>query len=876
MSKSSEIYFHNTIICLSRLHNSFDKGPIEAKTISLSCENTQLLQENKDLRFVIEKLEKPNNKEAELLAKPKGTLLIGSSMVKTVTDDFDLENTEVTAMSGGCIQDVSHKLETQMKNKKFENIVFVVGGNDCQSPREVTTILDGFNSLIVKGKSISEHVVVSSVFPRKGGPELQDKIDEVNNKLSNLCENSSCKYINQDCTFKVLDGTRNDVLYKDNVHLNKSGVCKMLSNLGIEFKEKSYAQAVLRGRSSNSLHEHQPSSGNRAWGQKQQHLESRTWRNMKQTSSYRTREQPTCHFCGIPGHMKDQCRHGDYLKCHTCKAYGHKSKYCKNYLVVGNETCADNLIGPSNISRCSNNVNVKNNGLRIASLNVHSLVAKFDEVRDLLFSHKLDILCLNETLLDETVLDKEICIIGYSLIRKDRTGHGGGVAIYFCDYIKLSVCNDLNNVDLELIWCRISPPYHSSFLLCCFYRSPSLPIKTTMECFLDNVSLASSTKQEIIIIGDLNIDCYSKNDKSNYIDIISNLYNMEQLITKPTRVTSSTSSLIDIILTTMSHKHQVSDILKVTLSDHFMIYTDVCYNVKARCKEITCRSFKNFDNQQFLDKLYVALLNLDTSMNLKELWKSFKDIFMSISNKHAPLRTYRIKGNSLPWINQLVIDAIKERDKLHEIAVKQKDEALFKNYRIARNNVTKLIRNEKRNYFNDKINNAHTMSNNELWKSVKMLLGNGGNESVPLELSSDEFNHFFTNIGSEINKTFTSNELYWRGPESIYSFKFNSISEDDLLQLLQKLPSKSNNDVIGLDSKLLNLAAHVICSPLCRIFNLSLKDGIVLEDWKTARVIPIFKGKGSKDDPKNYRPISVISHVAKLLKNVFISNYYPI
>ena len=36
--------------------------------------------------------------------------------------------------------------------------------------------------------------------------------------------------------------------------------------------------------------------------------------------------------------------------------------------------------------------------------------------------------------------------------------------------------------------------------------------------------------------------------------------------------------------------------------------------------------------------------------------------------------------------------------------------------------------------------------------------------------------------------------------------------------------------------------------------------------WKTARVIPIFKGKGSKDDPKNYRPISVISHVAKLFE----------
>ena len=131
-------------------------------------------------------------------------------------------------------------------NKKFKNIVFVVGGNDCQSPREVTTILGDFNSLIVKGKSISEHVLVSSVFPRKGGQQLQEKIDEFNNNLPNLCENSSCKYINQNCTFKVPNSTRNDVLYKDNVHLNKSGVCKMISNLGIEFKEKSYAQAVSR------------------------------------------------------------------------------------------------------------------------------------------------------------------------------------------------------------------------------------------------------------------------------------------------------------------------------------------------------------------------------------------------------------------------------------------------------------------------------------------------------------------------------------------------------------------------------------------------------------------------------------------------------
>ena len=60
-------------------------------------------------------------------------------------------------------------------------------------------------------------------------------------------------------------------------------------------------------------------------------------------------------------------------------------------------------------------------------------------------------MCLNETLLDKTIMDKEICISGYGLIRKDRTRYGGGVAIYYRDYINIDVCPDLCNVNLELM-----------------------------------------------------------------------------------------------------------------------------------------------------------------------------------------------------------------------------------------------------------------------------------------------------------------------------------------------------------------------------------------------------------------------------------------
>ena len=70
-----------------------------------------------------------------------------------------------------------------------------------------------------------------------------------------------------------------------------------------------------------------------------------------------------------------------------------------------------------------------------------------------------------------------------------------------------------------------------------------------------------------------------------------------------------------------------------------------------------------------------------------------------------------------------------------------------------------------------------------------------------------------------------------------------------------------------MDNKLLRLASPIIAPLLCHIFNLSLCNGIVPSDWKLARVTPIYKGQGEITHPGNYRPISVIPTVAKVLEN---------
>ena len=68
--------------------------------------------------------------------------------------------------------------------------------------------------------------------------------------------------------------------------------------------------------------------------------------------------------------------------------------------------------------------------------------------------------------------------------------------------------------------------------------------------------------------------------------------------------------------------------------------------------------------------------------------------------------------------------------------------------------------------------------------------------------------------------------------------------------------SSSSLDVIDMDSKLLKLAAKQIAPSLSYLFNLSLSMGMIPEDFKLARVTPIFKGKG---DPTVMGELSILS-----------------
>ena len=115
----------------------------------------------------------------------------------------------------------------------------------------------------------------------------------------------------------------------------------------------------------------------------------------------------------------------------------------------------------------------KHRGFKIAFLNIASLSKHIDELRLNMQHQYLDILVLNETRLDETFSNSEISIDKYTLVRNDRTRHGGGVAMYIRNSINFNLRNDLHDEALEFLCVEISKPKVKPFLISTWYRPPN-------------------------------------------------------------------------------------------------------------------------------------------------------------------------------------------------------------------------------------------------------------------------------------------------------------------------------------------------------------------------------------------------------------------
>ena len=132
------------------------------------------------------------------------------------------------------------------------------------------------------------------------------------------------------------------------------------------------------------------------------------------------------------------------------------------------------------------------------------------------------------------------------MIRKDRNRFGGGVVVYIREAYSFNERKDLNSDYLEMISCiEICKPRSRPFLISVWYRPPNSEMKL-FDFFEIFLSKCDAESKELIVIGDINCNMIKspKDSSTKKLIFLSALYNLEQLIKEPTRVTSTSSSLM--------------------------------------------------------------------------------------------------------------------------------------------------------------------------------------------------------------------------------------------------------------------------------------------------------------------------------------------
>ena len=446
---------------------------------------------------------------------------------------------------------------------------------------------------------------------------------------------------------------------------------------------------------------------------------------------------------------------------------------------------------------------------------------------------------------------------------------------------------DLIPDGLEAICLEIRKNRSKPFFVITWYRPPNSPVEI-LDKFEILIRNLEAEDKEYQIVGDLNcnlLDVQNNANSRRLMDIMD-VYQLKQIITEPTRITNYSQSLIDVFITNNPHKVNTSGVVRIGISDHYMIYVSTKVSIgKSPPKIVESRSFKNYNKVAFksdlLNMLNSSFIGLELELDPNVMWLKWRNVFTSIAEKHAPLTTRKVRSQHTPWLTSEIKKEMNHRDYLKQKATRTNSRYFYQAYKVARNKTNKIIQKAKSEHFKSIIN-SNINNPKQLWKSVNIIRGKGskttnisslnqGDDTVVGDKNiAETLNSYFVNVGPSLSGDLPESEksyVDYVQYSANTTFTFNDITENDTLKLLHGLKTSKAAGPAKISARLVKDSAEVICQTLTLIFNRSLQQGIFPEDLKTAFVSPIFKD-GDKADCSNYRPISVLSIVAKIFEKI--------
>ncbi|XP_072014916.1 uncharacterized protein [Amphiura filiformis] len=339
----------------------------------------------------------------------------------------------------------------------------------------------------------------------------------------------------------------------------------------------------------------------------------------------------------------------------------------------------------------------KPQSIKIMLVNCRSLKSerKRHDFQELIETHKPDVICGQESHIDNSFTNGEIFPPGYNVSRKDRNINGGGVFVAISDKHVASTEYFLDT-DCEIVWCKISIVGSKPLFIASFYRPTNestdalMALNQSLRLLPNNGALPN-----VILGGDINLpdidwDNYTVKPNPQYGHRVNRLFldiaeehGLQQNVHEPTRL----DNILDLLLTTypdLIENVQVSS----GMSDHSVVTAEV--NVNPRPNKKPPRKvflFRKMNvTQMKLDAVAFKDQYLSQSVDVNHIdvnWETFKTNVTEMITDNVPAKTIKDKWD-VPWMTPGIKKLIRKKHRVYNITKKyntNENQTKFKNLR---------------------------------------------------------------------------------------------------------------------------------------------------------------------------------------------------
>ena len=530
----------------------------------------------------------------------------------------------------------------------------------------------------------------------------------------------------------------------------------------------------------------------------------------------------------------------------------------------------------------------KNTDIKVGVLNCQSVRNKPLLIHDYIVENDFDLFVVTEswlTLDEDTHVIGDLTPDGYSFINVPRPVRSnqrsaGGVALLFKSNLNLKHVTKKQFATFEHLQCVLCLN-KVSYRLLIVYKPPPVNV-AFLEEFTEVITEFSTLHSNVIITGDFNVhvDDKSSTISQRFLQILENS-GLHQHVDSATHRAGHT---LDLLITKKDDK-QVNSIMVQDpgISDHSSITFCIRDKKPPPIKRtVTYRKVNAIDTAEFEKDISNIKGEIAISGNVSEAFALFNSKMTEAVDVHAPVitKSFTVRPNT-QWYNENIRLA-KVTKRRYERALKKsglpEHHTRFKNQCKY---INFLMKEAKQEFFSAQVIES-TSDKKKLFEVAKKILNWKSDPVVPSSSSPDtlpnDFNDFFLNKIIKIRDALNleiKNKAMDEVLQEITSDRnmnplsnFSPASTDEIKKIIMS-SSSATCKLDSIPTPLLKSCLNEILQPITDIVNLSLKDASVPDEMKKAVVIPLIKKISlDKDNMKNYRPVSNLNFISKIIEKI--------